>query len=313
MPKPKAQKRDIAKEITTKMIAAIEKGTPPWKMPWGTRPLLTPLRNTGEQYSGINILVLWDMMDHAGYDNPRWITFKQAQALGGKVKKGAKSTGIVYYGSATKTVENHLGEEEETTRRFLKHYNVFNVDQVEGLPNAQYSFPGAHIKTLPPDNELSAFFQRVGPVIDHGGNRAFYRPSSDHIQMPRFGAFQTPQLYFATLCHETIHWSGAKHRLDRLPCAPTEEERGYEELVAEIGSAMLGAQIGLPPDHLENHSAYVQSWLKSLKNDTRFILKAAAEAQKACDFVLQRAGDVLPRNETAKARQITSTPTNIAA
>ena len=291
MPRKQKPKRDIAAEITARMIKAIEAGTPPWKRPWTKGGAAFPLRHTGERYSGVNILALWDEADTQGYENPRWMTFNQALALGGGVRKGQKSTGVIYYGTSVKTVENHVGEKEDVARSFLKHFNVFNVEQIDGLPEDYYSFDGAALQRTPPASALQAFFEAAGPIIRHGGGRAYYRPSSDHIQMPRFGAFDTAHQYYATLAHECIHWTGAEHRLNRFEKLRDEQNTAFEELIAEIGAAMLGAHLGLPPDHIDSHAAYVQSWLKALKNDTRMIFKAAAAAQSACDLVLEKAGE----------------------
>ena len=287
-------KRDIAKEITDRMITAIKAGTPPWNKPWNGGAAILPLRHTGERYTGSNVLALWDEMDIRSYENPKWMTFRQAQQLGGAVRKGEKSTGIVYYGTSKKTIEIDGGEDDdgeavETARRFLKHYNVFNVDQIDGLADEFYQFAGSEVCRTPPASALSAFFESIGADISHGGDRAFYRPYGDYIQMPRYGAFDDPYGYFSTLAHEHIHLTGAKSRLDRFPVKRDQEATAYEELIAEIGAAMLGSVLGLPPDHIEDHSAYVASWLKALRGDTRYILKAAAAAQRACDWLMDAA------------------------
>ena len=188
-----------------------------------------------------------------------------------------------------KTVEGDAGEETDQTIRFLKSYPVFNVEQIEDLPGHFYEHQGKDIVRTPPLSERKAFFDAIGADIRHGGDRAFYRPGEDFIQMPPYGSFEDSEKYFATLAHEHVHFTGAKDRLDRLKFPMTEEERGYEELIAEIGSALLGAHLNLRPDHIDNHAAYVKSWLKALRNDKRYILKAAAAAQKASDYLTARA------------------------
>jgi antirestriction protein ArdC len=283
------KRRDVAKEITDTIIAALEAGAPPWKQPWAFGSASRPLRSTGAPYTGVNILILWARASAQGYENPRWLSFKQARGLGGMVRKGERSTAVVYYGATKKIVEDRHGEDSEKTIRFLKHYNVFNVAQIDGLPGHFYEFAGKDRPKTPPPSERQAFFDALKIDIRHGGDQAFYRPADDFIQMPLFGAFDDPEKYYATLAHEATHLTGHTSRLDRLKFPMSSEERAYEELVAEIGSAMLGAHLDLKPDHIENHAAYVGSWLKALRGERNFILKAAAAAQRASDWLIERA------------------------
>ncbi|PQA89295.1 ArdC family protein [Hyphococcus luteus] len=287
----KKSRRDPAQEITNRIIAAIEKGAPPWKQPWTNAfSQMRPLRSNGAPYSGVNILILWDRACEMGFENPRWMTFRQARALGGRVKKGERSVLVVYYGSTVKTEEDEGGEAAERSFRFLKSYPVFNVEQIVGLPAHFYDYKGSDIVRTPPVSERRTFFDAIGAKIRHGGGEAFFSPGADVIRMPPFGSFDEPERYFATLAHEAIHWTGARTRLDRLKFPMSEAERAFEELIAEIGAAMLGAHLRLPPGHVDDHAAYVASWLKALRGDKRFILKAAAAAQQACDYLLERAG-----------------------
>ncbi|WP_375207687.1 ArdC family protein [Hyphococcus sp.] len=301
--KQTGKRRDVAQEITDRIIAAIEAGAPPWKRPWKSAfGSLRPLRNNGAPYKGVNILILWDRAGEKGFENPRWMTFRQAMALGGHVKKGERGVSVVYYGSTTKEVEDGgggEGSEAERTFRFLKSYPVFNVEQVADLPAHFYDHKGKDVVRTPPPSQRKAFFDGVGAEIRHGGDCAFYHRGEDFIRMPPYGAFDNPERYFATLAHEVTHWTGAPGRLDRKKGRRYgDEDYAYEELVAEIGSAMIGAEIGLPPDHIEDHAAYVNAWLTSLRNDKRYILKAAAEAQKACDFVMAKTQSGAPGGET---------------
>lgn len=286
----KKPRRDVAQEITNRIITAIEAGTPPWKQPWKNAfGNMRPLRNNGAPYTGVNVLILWDRAGEMGFENPRWMTFRQALELGGHVRKGERAVSVVYYGSTTKTIEDKRGEEADQTIRFLKSYPVFNVGQIDDLPAHFYEHKGSDIVRTPPPSKRTAFFEAIGAEIRHGGDRAFYRDGEDFIQMPPYGSFEDPERYFATLAHEATHWSGGRRRLERLKFPMTEAERAYEELIAEIGSALLGAHLNLKPDHIDDHAAYVKSWLKALRGDKRYILKAAAAAQKACEFLLQRA------------------------
>ena len=305
MTRNKKPRRDVAQEITDRIVKALEAETPPWKKPWANGlGGLQPLRNTGAPYTGMNVLILWDRASQMGFENPRWMTFRQALELGGHVRKGEKSVSVIYYGTTTKTLEDDKGEEVDETIRVLTCYPVFNVEQIDELPAHFYQHQRSDIEKTPPPSEREAFFVRIGADVRHGGDRAFYRRSEDFIQMPPYGAFDDPECYFATRAHETIHWSGASHRLDRTKGKTFgDPQYAFEELVAEIGSAILGAAIGLRPDHIEDHAAYVGSWLKALKNDKRFILKAAADAQKAADFVLARAGRGASNNDQADASE----------
>ncbi len=293
-------RRDVAQEITDRLIAAIEAGTPPWKRPWKNAfGNLRPLRNNGAPYTGVNVLILWDRAGEKGFENPRWMTFRQSLELGGHVRKGERAVSVVYYGSTTKTVEDEQGEEADRTIRFLKSYPVFNVEQIEDLPAHFYDHQGKDIVRTPPPSERRAFFDAIGADIRHGGDRAFYRAGEDFIQMPPYGSFEDPERYFATLGHEAVHWVGGKGRLDRLKFPMSEAETALEELIAEIGAALLGAHLNLRPDHIDDHAAYVKSWLKSLRSDKRYILKAAAAAQKACDYLIECAARKDCGNATA--------------
>lgn len=290
------KRRDIAGEITNRIIAAIEAGTPPWKQPWKSAfGSLRPLRNNGAPYRGVNILILWDRAGEMGFENPRWMTFRQAREHGAHVKKGERGVCVIYYGATTKEVESGDGGDAERTFRFLKSYPVFNVDQIEDLPPHFYAREGGDVARTPPPSQRRAFFERIGADVRHGGDRAFCHRGEDFIRMPPYGSFDDPERYFATLAHETAHWTGAPSRLDRKKGRRYgDEDYAYEELVAEIASAMFGAEIGLPPDHIEDHAAYVNAWLKALRNDKRCILKAAADAQRACEYMMTLACGHLP-------------------
>lgn len=215
------------------------------------------------------------------------MTYRQAQDLGAQVRKGEKSATVVKYGTFTR--ENEAGQEEEIP--YARAYRVFNADQIEGLP-AEY-----YIQPEPPrdlgtetDPELEAFFAHTGAeIVTTEEPRAYYSPAKDHIHMPRVATFHSAKGYFATLAHETIHWTGSEKRLDRIKKFANREAYAFEELVAEIGACFLGAQIGIEPE-FDQSAAYVESWLQALKEDKRAIFRAASEAQKAADYLLSAAG-----------------------
>ena len=278
-------KVDIKQHVTDTIIAQIEAGTPPWRKPWtgGETGTAFPLRHNGEHYRGINILMLWATAHDAGYHSARWMTFKQALDLGGCVRKGEKSTKSVFYGTFEKEVE---GETETRTSRFAKANNVFNVDQIDGLPEEYYIRPApARDLGTKTDATLEAFFAATGAtIITTDEPRAYYRPSADHIHMPPIATFYEQSGYFGTLCHELIHWTGAEKRLDRIKKFQNKAAYAFEELVAEIGACFLALQLGVEPQ-FDQSAAYVEGWLSALKDDKELIFKAAAEAQKAVDYI----------------------------
>jgi antirestriction protein ArdC len=234
-------------------------------------------------------MMLWSEAMDKGYSAPIWMTFKQAQELGGHVKKGEHGSLVVYANTITKTEHNDdTGEDEEHKIPFMKGYTVFNVEQIDNLPPHYYAKAQAPtLTTEERDEQLEKFFAATGADIRHGGNRAFYSNQSNHVQMPPFEFFKDKESYYATLGHEMTHWTRHPSRLDRDLGRKSWGDEGYamEELVAELGSAYLCADLGITPEVREDHSAYIASWLKVLKNDKRAIFSAAAHAQKAADFL----------------------------
>jgi antirestriction protein ArdC len=261
----------------------------PWNAEHAAGKITRPLRFNGLPYSGINIMMLWMDAMEKGYNAPIWMTFRQAQELGGHVKKGEHGSLVVYANTVHKTeLDKDTGEEIERDIPFMKGYTVFNVEQIEGLPDHYYAMAQAPTLTLAErDEKLEAFFAATKADIRHGGNRAFYQITDDFVQMPPFEFFKDAESYFATLGHETCHWTRHPSRLDRDFGRKKWGDEGYamEELVAELGSAYLCADLGITPETREDHSAYIASWLKVLKNDKRAIFSAAAYAQKAADFL----------------------------
>ena len=287
-------KLDAQQDVTDRIVAAIEAGTPPWRKPWtGDRGgAAFPLRACGEPYRGINVILLWLEADAKGYASPHWFTYRQAGELGGQVRKGEKSAPVSKFG----TYEADKGEataEDVAARKvmFTKLYHVFNADQIDGLPECYYRKPEpARDLGTEPDAELEAFFAATGAVIDTSDDpRAYYNPAQDRIHMPPIGTFVSVGAYYATLAHEACHWSGHGSRLDRLAKFADRSAYAFEELVAELGNVILCTHLGLTPD-FEQSAAYVESWLKALKEDKRAIFRAAAEGQKAADLLLGLAG-----------------------
>ncbi|SEO15501.1 ArdC family protein [Palleronia pelagia] len=282
-------KQDIYDRITTRIIDSLEAGVRPWLKPWNAEhaagKITRPLRHNGQPYSGINVFMLWMEAESAGYIAPIWMTFRQARELGGHVRKGETGSLVVYANKITRTeADETTGEDVERTIPFMKGYTVFNVEQIEALPAHYYA--AAEAPVLDPGERLApveAFLDHTGADIAYGGNRAFYMPSEDRIQMPPFEFFRDPESYYATLLHETVHWTKHPSRLDREFGRKRWGDEGYamEELVAEIGAAFLSADLGITPVIREDHASYIASWLKVLKDDKRAIFSAAAHAQRA--------------------------------
>jgi antirestriction protein ArdC len=286
------EKTDVYQRITNRIVAELEQGTRPWLKPWNAEHaagrITRPLRHNGQPYSGINVLMLWSEAVAKGYAAPIWMTFKQAQELGAHVRKGEHGSLVVYADRFTKTeTDNATGQDVERSIPFMKGYTVFNVEQIEGLP-AHYTAKAAPV--LDPVQRIEkaeAFFAATRADIRHGGNMAFYAVGSDHVQMPPFESFRDAESYYATLAHECTHWTRHEKRLAREFGRKRWGDEGYaaEELVAELGSAFLCADLGLTPEPRADHAAYIASWLKVLKDDKRAIFTAASHAQRAADYL----------------------------
>jgi antirestriction protein ArdC len=297
---------DIYARITDKIVADLEQGVRPWLRPWSVDNaegrITRPLRYNGIRYNGINVIMLWSAAVAKGYCCPHWLTFKQALDLGGNVRGGETGELVVYADRIKRTEIDARGEECEREIPFLKGYTVFNAEQCEGLP-AQYSAkPGAPVLTpMQRLDEADRFFAATGADIRHGGTRAYYAEGSDFVQMPPFETFRDAESYAATLAHELTHWTKHDSRLARDMGRVNWGDEGYarEELVAELGSAFLCADLGITPETRDDHAAYVASWLKVLKDDKRFVFSAASHAQRAADYLhgLQRceAGNKIER------------------
>ena len=286
-----------ATRITQEIIARLEAGTKPWIKPWRGVPVSRPLRACGIPYRGMNVFWLWMVADMCGYASPFWMTYNQAKALGAQVRKGEKSTIAIFYNSYTKEVEApDTGEKTDEARRVLKAYPVFNADQVEGLPERFH--PAATLELVEAEGreaELDAFFAAIPVNLRHQGCEAYYEPSADRVTMPPASLFNGFDHYYATLAHELSHWTGHASRLGRdLKNRFGTAAYAAEELVAELSSAMMGAELGLPVTHLDNHASYIEHWLKLLKDDARAILTAAAKAEEASSLLLKLGGRVIP-------------------
>lgn len=282
---------DVYMRVTNRIIADLEQGVRPWTKPWSAGNAQTritrPLRHNGEPYSGINVVLLWSEAVTRGFSSATWMTFRQALALGAHVRKGETGSLVVYANRITRTETSDDGTEALREIPFMKGYTVFNVEQIDGLPQEYDATPPQIIDPVQRIVHADAFFKATRADIRHGGAQAYYAIGADYVQMPPFVTFQDAESYYATLSHEVTHWTRHSSRLDRDFGRKRYGDEGYarEEFVAELGSAFLCADLGLALEPREDHASYIASWLEVLKEDKRFIFSAAAHAQRAVDFL----------------------------
>lgn len=285
--------RDIYAEITQTIVDAIEQGAGDCRMSWtnATGGISAPINLVSrKRYRGINTLVLWVSASSKGYADQTWATYRQWSEAGGQVRKGERATQIVFWDARTVRGGERdqppavPADEKESRRIIVKSYSVFNASQVDGwTPPAAPEIPSPNQRIT----HAEEFFRAIGAEIRHGGHRAFYSPSLDFIQMPEFSLFPDPIDYYSVLAHEAVHWSGGKARLDRDRHQKyADEAYAFEELIAELGSAFLNADLMLAASPRPDHAPYIASWLKVLRNDKRAIFSAAAAAQRAVDYLV---------------------------
>lgn len=283
-----ATKKDIYQTVTDAIIAAIESGQTKDKfvMPWEGLHSLPMNACTGKSYRGINIPMLWAHQMEKGYQSGYWGTYKQWLEIGAQVRKGEKGTCIVFW--KVLDIEPEDDNEEAESRMFARWSTVFNADQVEGfdIPTEKREGAAQLMETA------EGFIAATGATIETGGNSAYYHPAKDAITLPERDIFHdTPtstatEAYYSTVLHELTHWTGAPQRLDRKRGKKYgDAEYAFEELIAELGAAMLCAMLGITSSTRADHAHYIDGWLKALKNDKRFIFSAASQAQKATDFL----------------------------
>lgn len=282
--------KDLYADITNRIVSEIENGALPWLKPWksgvgATSATALPCNAVSNRaYSGVNVLILWSEAMMHGYSSGRWLTFKQASAAGGHVRKGEKGTAIIFIAKVEKKTKDAKGDDKVERFPLMRTYYVFNVAQCDNLP--------ANItadKPLPPapelDSRFTTFVDSTGARVRHGGDSAHYSPALDYVAMPVIQAFNSLDSYKATFGHELVHWTGHDSRLKRdFSGRFGSEAYAFEELVAEIGAAFLCATLGVTGEL--RHASYVGNWLKVLKSDKRAIFTAASAASKAADFLL---------------------------
>jgi antirestriction protein ArdC len=289
-------KFDVYQHVTDTILAEIEKGCVPWHQPWtgGRTGLALPKRVTGECYRGINVLMLWLTASAKGYASPTWMTYRQAQELGGQVRKGEKSATVVKFGAIEKEVEDAVTGDADTVKRlYARAYHVFNVDQIDGLAEQWYLRPDpARDLGTQADPGLDTWFGSMGVPIEQSDEpSAYYVPAEDRIHMPRIATFENGEAFYGTLAHEMAHATKHPTRLDRRHEAKTQKENyAREEVVAELAASMVGARLGIRVQ-FDQSAAYLESWITAMREDNRAIIRAASMAQAAADWMFETAGE----------------------
>jgi len=293
-------KLDVYQIVTDRIVALLEKGTIPWQQTWNGGAMAPRNMATLKEYRGVNVLLLSAL----GYESPYWLTFQQAQSMGGNVRKGEKGTPVVFW-----RMMDVLAKDEPAGKKqipFLRYYTVFNLCQCENIakdkipvvPNVREHNPLQEAEQI-----VAAMPQK--PVVKHGSARACYSPSQDRVLMPNPESFKTEQDYYSVLFHELAHATGHESRLNRKGVAGADgtwsafgsPSYAQEELVAEMGAAFLCGQVGIVERTVENSAAYIASWLEQLKNDRKLIVSAAGKAQRAADFILGKVATTISEPE----------------
>lgn len=277
------RKIDAAATVTALILDKLRAGTAPWVRPWSTTGM-RPARHNGLPYTGVNTLYLWAVADARGFTSPYWMTARQAAELGAEVREGERYAISVYYATAKKAAARaQTAEQGDRVFRFLKCYAVFNADQVEGLPAHYHPEPADCLKDPVEQRAgIEDFFNAIPVPVRHGGERAYYSPTSDHIQLPRARHFQSLDHYWSTRGHECVHATGATHRLKRqFGKRFGDKAYAFEELVACLGQSFISAELGLPASLHDSHASYIASWIEVLERDKTAIIHAAAKAEQA--------------------------------
>jgi len=283
--------RDHYQEVTDRIIEALEAGTPPWRRPWDPDkaggPAMPRNATTGHRYRGINVLTLGMSVLAFSSGDPRWATYKQAEDRGWQVRKGERGTTGYFFKRLEVRDDSRPEGDEDAVKRIplLRAFSLFHASQIDGIPD----FVPPTIEDAPwrAPEAAEIILANSGAIVRIGGEKAFYSPSTDHIQMPPPGAFATSEGFCGTLVHELGHWTGAESRLNRdLRNRFGSHDYAREELRAEIGQMMVCGELGIAGCDFSNNAAYVASWLEKLRSDRKEIFRAAADAQRIADYLL---------------------------
>jgi antirestriction protein ArdC len=287
----KTTRPSVYTRVTDKIIADLSQGVRPWTKPWtsaGETNVSLPLRHNGEAYRGINVLLLWSEAIGKGFRSASWMTYRQALELGGHVRKGETGSQVVYANNLSMNLVEDDGTVKHRDVYMLRAYTVFNLDQIDGLPNPVSGLAQVRPDKMKLNEAAEQFVAATSATIRHGGDHAYYTEMGDAIQLPHAESFHDAEGYAATQLHELVHWTKHASRLDRHFASEPYAYKGYsrEELVAELGAAFLCALLGVTPEPREDHAAYISHWLKILQGDNRAIFSAAAQAQRAVDYLI---------------------------
>ena len=283
------ERPDLYASVTARIVAALEQGTPPWVRPWSRISDALPVNaQTGRAYRGVNFALLSLEAQACSYLVNRWLTYRQANELGAQVRRGERGSTVVFWqlrrvaATGETFPDDQPPDHRDKIYPLLRAYTVFNVAQVDGLPADQVQ---ARIPTWEPEARGEELLLMSSARFRQGGTQAYYQPATDEIHLPPLAAFPTASGYYATALHELVHWSGHPSRCRRdLTGRFGDSAYAAEELVAEMGAAYLCAHCRI--DGELRHASYLQSWLKVLRSDKRAIFTAAAQAQRAADYVL---------------------------
>jgi antirestriction protein ArdC len=296
-----SKQSEMIKDVADKIVALMDKHGTDWTKPWASKVAEGFPVNvaSNKNYQGINVFWLGMTAWDKGYSSNVWGTFKQWAALGGNLK-GQKATDVFFWkpldvdakGLDGQPLKNEKGEVIKKKIWMLKNYKVFNRDQVAGLEDEAPADADAAPIVVFNNDEVDAWVDHTGANVRHGGASAFYSPATDHVQMPNREDFTgtatstAEETYYTTLLHELVHWSGAKHRLDRTKGKRFgDSDYAFEELVAETGAAILAVQLGVSPEPRADHAQYLNGWIKGLKDNPKAIFSAFTQATKAAEYL----------------------------
>ncbi len=296
-------KQTVESIVTKRILAELEKGSVPWVKPWKELGVAgggnIPVNHiSNDPYHGINVLALW-CAGIGKFESNRWLTKKQVLGLGGRIiyEEFKKSTEIIFWRKVEKKVKDENGDDADGSYWLLRFYNVYNVDQCVNLRETKWDKVKKEVPVVVSDpdgfnSEYEAAVRATGATIKHGGDRAFYIPSRDFIQLPHKNQFSEASQYEATTAHELTHWTGHKSRLDRLEKVSKYERKEYafEELIGELGSAFTCAHFGINGDL--RHAGYLDGYLKLLKDNPKAFISAARKAGEAVKFLYPKLEEV---------------------
>ena len=287
------KKKELYQQVTAGLIEQMEQGVAIWQQPWVVSKAYQPQNGfSGRLYNGFNRVYLgWLQTEYGNVNDPRWYTFNNVKELGYKVRKGSKSTVVVYNAPAVSEKENDNGEVETKTWWNMRFYKVFHASQIEGLP--EYDVESEAPVQPDGDEDYPGIERMIGwcqdnlSDVQHGSDRAYYTPALDSITLPHEDMFKRLSWYAQTLAHEIVHATGHEKRLNRLDKAGFgTSSYAKEELVAEFGAAMMCGSLDIPAD-MEQSAAYLKSWAERCKEDPSLLVSAANMAEKAVDFVME--------------------------